>query len=124
MMAMLTLNSARVLSRSHAPVVARVLESSPVVSCLVAARFEQVGMDRSGLGGQFWGVGGGRDGLCFDGANLVPLSGDDHAMRMFAAAAGRRDRRCGSIIGPAEMVLPLWDRLEPRWGSARDVRPD
>nr|WP_188940748.1 DUF4081 domain-containing GNAT family N-acetyltransferase [Nakamurella endophytica] len=118
------MGAVKVLGRSQAPLVARVLENSPVASCLIASRFEQVGMDRAALGGQFLGVGGGRDGLCFDGPNLFPLAGDAHAQRLFAQATGRRDRRCASIIGLAEHVLPLWEYLEPRWGGARDVRPD
>jgi predicted GNAT family acetyltransferase len=28
------------------------------------------------------------------------------------------------MVGAAEQVLPLWQFLEPRWGPARDVRPD
>ena len=119
---MLTLGAARVLGRGSTSVVAGVLAADPVSTCLVASRFEQAGMDRGRLGGQFWGVSGGRGGLCFDGANLVPLAGDDHAVRLFAQAAGRRGRQCASVIGPAALVLPLWEQLEPRWGAAREVR--
>ena len=46
------------------------------------------------------------------------------AMRSFAHVAARRGRKCATILGPAELVLPLWERLEPRWGPARDVRAD
>ena len=45
-------------------------------------------------------------------------------MRSFAHVAARRGRKCATILGPADLVLPLWERLEPRWGPARDVRPD
>ncbi|MTD13702.1 GNAT family N-acetyltransferase [Nakamurella sp. YIM 132087] len=79
-------------------------------------------MDRTALGGQFWGVAGGRDGLVFDGANLMPLTGDAASMRVLADATGRRGRRCASILGPSDLVLPLWQSLEPRWGAAREVR--
>ncbi len=121
---MLTVGLARVLGPGNGAEVARVLASDPVAGCLVAARFEQAGMDARALGGQFWGVGGGRDGVCFDGPNLVPLSGDKHSLKAFAQAASRSGRRCASILGPAELVLPLWDRLSGRWGPAREVRPD
>ncbi|MGI8592078.1 MAG: GNAT family N-acetyltransferase [Nakamurella sp.] len=121
---MLMSGSARILTAANGSEVARVLASDPVASCLVAARFEQAGMDSEGLGGQFWGLGGGRDGVCFDGANLVPLSGDKHAVKAFAHAASRAGRRCASILGAAELVLPLWDRLSGPWGPAREVRPD
>ncbi len=121
---MLITGNARVLGRSHAGQVARVLASVPVQACMVAARFEHVGMDRKALGGQFWGVGGGREGLCFDGANLLPITGDRDAVHSFAHTAGRRGRQCASILGPAELVLPMWELLEPVWGSCRELRPN
>ncbi len=121
---MLTTGLARVLGPAHEAEVARVLASDPVASCLVAARFEQARMDARALGGHFWGVAGGRDGVCFDGPNLVPLSGDRHSVKAFAQAASRAGRRCASILGPADLVLPMWDRLSARWGPAREVRDD
>jgi predicted GNAT family acetyltransferase len=121
---MLTAGSARILGPANEAEVARVLASDPIAGCLVAARFEQAGMDPRGLGGQFWGVGGGRDGVCFDGPNMVPLSGDRHSLKAFAHAASRAGRRCASILGPAELVLPMWDRLSGPWGQAREVRAD
>lgn len=121
---MLTASFARVLGPAHAAQVSRVLTSDPVTACMVAARFEQVGMNEAAMGGQFWGLAGGRDGLLFSGASMVPLAGDVSSMRSFAHVAARRGRKCATILGPAELVLPLWDRLEPRWGTARDVRAD
>ncbi len=121
---MLTASFARTLGPGHASQVARVLQADPVSSCMVAARFEQVGMNEAAMGGQFWGIGGGRDGLLFAGASMVPLAGDSAAMRSFAHVAARRGRKCATILGPAELVLSLWERLEPRWGPARDVRAD
>src|SRR6476646_4123851 len=121
---MLTASFSRVLGSGHAAQVSRVLTADPLSSCMVAARFEQVGMNESAMGGQFWGIGGGRDGLLFAGASMVPLAGDGAAMRSFAHVAARRGRKCATILGPADLVLPLWERLEPRWGAARDVRAD
>ncbi|HZM65043.1 MAG TPA: GNAT family N-acetyltransferase [Nakamurella sp.] len=121
---MLTASFARVLGPGHAAQVSRVLTTDPVASCMVAARFEQVGMNEAAMGGQFWGVAGGRDGLLFAGASMVPLAGDAAAMRSFAHVAARRGRKCATILGSADLVLPLWDRLESRWGPARDVRDD
>jgi predicted GNAT family acetyltransferase len=120
----LTASFARVLGPGHAAQVSRVLTTDPVASCMVAARFEQVGMNEAAMGGQFWGVAGGRDGLLFAGASMVPLAGDAAAMRSFAHVAARRGRKCATILGSADLVLPLWDRLESRWGPARDVRDD
>lgn len=121
---MLTASFSRILGPGHAAQVSRVLTADPVTSCMIAARFEQVGMNEAAMGGQFWGIGGGRDGLLFAGASMVPLAGDASAMRTFAHTAARRGRRCATILGPAERVLPLWERLEPRWGPARELRPD
>ncbi len=57
----LTTSFARVLGPSHTAAVSRVLAADPIAGCMVAARFEQVGMNEAALGGQFWGVAGGRD---------------------------------------------------------------
>lgn len=121
---MLTASFSRVLGSGHAAQVSRVLTADPLSSCMVAARFEQVGMNEAAMGGQFWGIGGGRDGLLFAGASMVPLAGDASAMRTFAHTAARRGRKCATILGPADRVLPLWERLEPRWGPARELRSD
>lgn len=121
---MLTASFSRILGPGHAAQVSRVLTADPVAACMIAARFEQVGMNEAAMGGQFWGIAGGRDGLLFAGASMVPLSGDASAMRTFAHTAARRGRRCATILGPADRVLPLWERLEPRWGPARELRPD
>jgi predicted GNAT family acetyltransferase len=41
----------------------------------------------------------------------------------FAELAAINRRSCSSILGRAEAVLGMWDRLAPTWGPARDVRP-
>jgi predicted GNAT family acetyltransferase len=115
---------ARQLGRSALSQVRAVLEADPVATCLVASRFEQVGMDPQLLGGTFWGVGGGRSGLCFAGANLTPLSGDDRAMGQIARKLGRRERACASVVGPADLAMPLWESLAPFWGPAREIRAE
>lgn len=117
-------SGARQLGRSAAGAVDGALQADPVGGCLVASRFELAGMDRQLLGGSFWGVDGGRSALCFVGANLVPLAGDGPPLATLADALGRRGRVCASIVGRAEPTLPLWERLAPAWGYAREVRPD
>jgi uncharacterized protein len=49
---------------------------------------------------------------------------DEEALDAFAATATRQGRRCSSIVGEARAVLGLWQRLEHRWGPAREVRPE
>ena len=101
-----------------------VLDADPVATCMVAARVESAGLDPWRLGGELWSAGPRLDGLCFSGANLVPLRGDRGALRAFADRARRHGRACSSIVGRAELVLPLWDDLAVHWAPAREVRGD
>jgi predicted GNAT family acetyltransferase len=101
-----------------------VLDSDPIAACMVAARVEVAGLDPWRLGGELWAVGSRMDGLCFSGANLVPLRGDRSAIRSFADRARRHGRGCSSVVGRSELVLPLWDELAAHWAPAREVRAD
>jgi predicted GNAT family acetyltransferase len=91
---------------------------------MVAARVEVAGLDPWRLGGELWAVGSRLDGLCFAGANLVPLRGERSSLRAFADRARRLGRGCSSLVGRAELVLPLWDDLAGDWAPAREVRAD
>jgi predicted GNAT family acetyltransferase len=100
------------------------LEADPIAACMVASRVEMAGVDSWRLGGELWGMGATLHGLCFVGANLVPLRGTRATLRAFADRARRRGRGCSSLVGRAELVLPLWRELEPDWAPAREVRED
>jgi predicted GNAT family acetyltransferase len=115
---------ARLLDDRDRAGVRAALEADPVAACMVAARVEVAGLDPWRLGGELWSVGPRLDGLCFSGANLVPLRGERSALRSFADRARRHGRGCSSLVGRAELVLPLWDELAPAWAPAREVRPD
>ncbi|AOS62606.1 putative acyltransferase [Actinoalloteichus hymeniacidonis] len=115
---------ARLLDERDGASVRSAITLDPVAACMVAARVEATGIDPWRLGGELWGVGPRLSGLCFSGANLIPLRGGRSALRAFADRALRRRRFCSSLVGPAEQVLGLWQALEPDWGPARDVRPD
>ena len=91
---------------------------------MVAARVEVAGLDPWRLGGELWSAGSHLSGLCFSGANLVPIRGDRAALRQFADRARRGGRSCSSIVGRAELVLPLWDTLAVHWAPCREVRAD
>ena len=124
--------SAHLLDDRHARSVHAVLATDPVMSCMVAARIENGGLDPWRLGGELWGFTNdpdrGRDarlaGLCFSGANFVPLCGGRSAIRAFADRAAGRARCCSSMVGPADQVLALWSRLGECWGPAREERPN
>jgi uncharacterized protein len=99
------------------------LAADPVANCFVAARIESCGLAPWRLGAEVWGYGGATiEAACYSGANLVPVGANRAALRAFAERARRQGRRCSSIVGPAESVLPMWGMLRPYWGRAREVR--
>jgi len=116
----------RVLDDRDVNDVLELLAQDPIANVFVQSRVEAAGLDPWRLGAEMWGhiVDGQLRGLCYAGANLVPAAADEAAIAAFADRARRHGRRCSSIVGPADMVAPLWRLLEPSWGGARDVRPD
>src|SRR5271155_5005690 len=100
----------------------RVFDDDPVGSCMVAARVADHGVDPNSIGGELWTRRGPEESLCFAGANLIPLRGELVDLNTFADEAMSGTRRCSSLVGRADLVLPMWQRLESAWGPARDVR--
>jgi predicted GNAT family acetyltransferase len=105
-----------------AAAVARVLAQDPVGSCMVAARVADHGIDPHSIGGELWTRRGADESLCYAGANLIPLRGGLADLHAFADEAMSASRRCSSLVGRTELVMPMWRRLESAWGPARDVR--
>jgi predicted GNAT family acetyltransferase len=114
----------RVLVVRDGAAVGRVLDADPVGSCMVAARVADHGIDAGAIGGELWTRRRAEESLCYAGANLIPLRGTVSDLHAFADKAMSSARRCSSLVGRAELVLPLWQRLETAWGPARDVRED
>jgi predicted GNAT family acetyltransferase len=114
----------RVLDGRDLDEVLALLDRDPVAHVFVTSRIEQAGLAESRLGAQVWGFGdrGRLEALCYSGANLVPVEAGPEAVRAFADRARRQGRRCSSLVGAADAVLPLWRLLEPHWGRAREVR--
>jgi predicted GNAT family acetyltransferase len=102
----------------------RVFDDDPIGSCMVAARVSDHGVDPNSIGGELWTRRGVEESLCFAGANLIPLRGGAADLNAFADEAMSGSRRCSSLVGRADLVLPMWRRLESAWGPARDVRDD
>jgi uncharacterized protein len=102
--------------------VRRVFDDDPIGSCMVAARVADHGIESNAIGGELWTRHGPDESLCYAGANLIPLRGRLSDLYAFADAALTASRRCSSLVGRAELVMPMWQRLEPAWGPARDVR--
>lgn len=105
-----------------AAAVRRVLDHDPVGSCMVAARVADHGVEPSAIGGELWTRRSADESLCYAGPNLIPLRGGLADLDAFADEAMSASRRCSSIVGRAELVMPMWQRLETAWGPARDVR--
>lgn len=114
----------RVTVVRDAAMVRRVLDEDSVGSCMVASRVADHGVDPTAIGGEMWTRRRPSDSLCFAGANLIPLRGDVGDLDAFADKAMSTVRRCSSLVGRAELVMPMWRRLERAWGPARDVRDD
>jgi len=112
----------RVTVVRDAAMVRRVLDDDPVGSCMVASRVADHGVDPTAIGGELWTRRRPSESLCFAGANLIPLRGEVADLNAFADKAMSSTRRCSSLVGRAELVLPMWRRLEATWGPARDVR--
>lgn len=115
-------NERRVSVVRDAAAVRRVFDDDPVGSCMVAARVADHGIEPNSIGGELWTRRGPAESLCYAGANLIPLRGGRADLNAFADAAMSASRRCSSLVGRAELVMPMWQRLEPAWGPARDVR--
>ena len=105
------------------------VDRDPVVNVLVASRLDHATargpLDQFRLGGDLiaYAPGGRLESLCFVGGNLVPVAVTEAAVDAFANRLARRVRLAASLVGDAASVLALWDRLEPSWGPAREVRP-
>ena len=107
--------------------VREILERDSVTNAFIASRLHRwldSSLSLSKLSGEFWVVEdeGSFEALVYVGANLVPTLCSDQAIDAIVGRLAREMRRSTSITGPASVVLSLWERLEPSWGSARVIR--
>src|SRR3954453_1922263 len=118
-MVMLRTPAVRVLDDRDAPAVLDLLNADPVANVFVQSRVEAVGLQPWRLGAEMWGhhADGRLVGLCYAGANLVPVAGDDAAVRAFGERARRQGRRCSSIVGAARVKESLWRLAEAASGA-------
>ncbi|SDC68784.1 hypothetical protein SAMN05216410_2177 [Sanguibacter gelidistatuariae] len=119
----------RVLDDAELPAALAVCSQDPVASVLAATRIEASMTDPTlRSSGQVWGfpATGPLEAVCWAGANLVPVVPTPAAeiLDAFAHQGRLQGRRCSSIVGPADVALGLWRRLEHAWTPAREVRPD
>jgi predicted GNAT family acetyltransferase len=104
--------------------VERLLDSEPYTGAQVAERVAMAGLSRRRQDARIYGYGTRHqlESLCWFGANLIPVHAGPAAIDAFADLVSSQPRTCSSIVGDAAAVIPMWDRLSPAWGGARDVR--
>ncbi|MER7456123.1 GNAT family N-acetyltransferase [Micromonospora sp. NPDC126480] len=116
----------RQLGESERRAVERLLDLDPYGGAQVAERVAARGLAWWRAEGRVLGYGSRRhlESVCWLGGNLTPVLATEPAVAAFADLLAGEDRLCSSIVGRADAVLGLWDRLSPTWGPARDVRPN
>jgi predicted GNAT family acetyltransferase len=116
----------RQLGESERRAVERLLDLDPFAGAQVAERVAARGLAWWRADGRILGYGGRRnlESICWLGGNLTPVLASGPAVAAFAEQLGAEERICSSIVGRADAVLGLWDRLSGHWGPARDVRPN
>ncbi len=115
----------RRLGETERATVERILDQDPYAGAQIAERVASHGLNWWRADGRIYGYGNGRrvESLCWSGAHLVPVCATPNAVAAYAEVLGAEPRLCSSIIGRADAVLGLWERLGGQWGPARDVRP-
>ncbi|WP_293784438.1 GNAT family N-acetyltransferase [uncultured Aeromicrobium sp.] len=116
--------SVRSLSHHDLPELVALLDRDLLTNLFVRHRVDVTRMDPRWLGAQMWGYfeGGTLVSACHVGANVVPVEATPAAIEAFAHRLARRDAQSRSLVGPARVVVPLWERLRPHWGPARSER--
>lgn len=114
----------RQLGDSERGSVERLLDRDPYGAATVAERIVTRGLSRWRGDGSIYGYGARRqlESVCWSGAHLTPVLAGPVAVAAFADLFAGQPRACSSIIGDATAVLDLWQRLQPAWGAARQVR--
>jgi len=116
----------RQLGETERGAVERFLDRDPYGAAQVAERIAARGLSWWRADGRIYGYGPRRqlESLCWFGAHITPVLAGPSAVAAFADQILAEERACSSLVGRAEAVLGLWERLAPEWGPARDVRPN
>ena len=116
----------RQLGEPERGAVERILDLDPFAAAQVAERVAANGLSWWRADGRVLGYGSRRqiEALCWLGGQLTPVCAGAPAIAAFAEMLGAEERACSSIVGRADAVLGLWERLSAQWGPARDVRPN
>ena len=96
-------------------------ERHPVDSVLLRVAIEQTGIGASFSLGRF-DADRELTALAWEYGNILPLGFDEDGLDEVAEEFAGRRPTGSSIVGPADQVMGLWNRICKRWGPARDVR--
>lgn len=116
----------RQLGEAERGAVERILDLDPFAAPQVAERVAAHGLAWWRADGRIFGYGQRRhlESLCWLGGHLTPVHASPAAVAAFAERLASEERTCSSIVGRAEAVLALWERLADQWGPAREIRAD
>lgn len=115
---------ARLLGEAERAAVQRILDAHPIASAQVAERVNAGGLSYR-ADARVFGYGTRRklESVCWFGANLIPVNANPSAVDAFAEVAAGHHRLCSSLVGDADAVLGIWERLARHWGPPRELRP-
>jgi predicted GNAT family acetyltransferase len=115
----------RVLGPADLPEAQRLIARDPITHVFLDHRIRLTRLEPRWVGGEVWGYddGSGLVSLCHVAANLTPAFSTPAAITAFAARALEQGRHCGSLMGPHDEVMALWNMLGNEWGPARSIRP-
>ena len=121
--------SVGLLTHDDLPQALEFAQRYPVESVLLSERLARA-INTGGFvrGGGFWAVrnrGGEVVGLCWHGAVTIISSAPQAAAQvahLLSQLPALEHEESSSIVGPAEVILPLWEHLKSRWPEPREVR--
>lgn len=112
----------RMLGDTDLVEVRSLLDTAPYAAAQVAERLGSSGPGWLRHEARVFGYGRRLSSVCWAGTNLVPVLASPPAASAFAELMAGEPRGCSSIVGSADAVMSMWERLAPHWGPARDVR--
>ena len=97
------------------------LDQNPVATILARVPIEQdVTRPAHALG--LFDDDGNLTAVCWNGANLVPYGFDDNGLDILADHLLSTRQLCNSLVGPADQVMPLWERVQRGYSKPRGIR--
>lgn len=115
----------RLLGPADLANVCRLLDRDSASNVFVRHRVSASRLDPRWFGAELWGWFDDAElvSVLHVGTNIAPAMATEAAIEAFGEALIARRSRPGSLVGPASMVLPLWERVAHLWGPARSLRP-